>query len=787
MLKTHCGAGTMARRVGRHADAVFPSRNLRTGPLAASGLVLLLAGSLWGAESGLLDLGQGINAYNSRDFNSAASHLKTARSLTPLSDYVTYHLAYSQVVTGDIDGALNVLNTYRANPIASSPLHGKISLLYGRTLLDKREPDSSSRALNVLQTDYKLLPQPDGDFALGLAYEALGEQQQAALSYERVFYLYPNTDLAAQSWTAIERLRTTLGSNFPAATARQQLDRCEKWLTAKEYAKARQEYTTLADSFTGPEKDDAKVGIGVSDYLSGDSNRAFHYLKSLRVTRTEADAQRLYYLTESARKIGDDSEMMDAVQQLSERYALSVWRLKALIAAGNRYVLTNDREKYTPLFKAASDTFPIDSSTAYSHWKVAWDAYIGDKPERVTLLREQLERYPDDSRAGTALYFLGRIAESNQKYSEARAYYDRLSSQFPHYFYGVLARQRIREKTAEAMPDDDTATWLAGLNWPMHRDLSATEPNSATRLRIERARLLSGAGLPDIAEGELRFGAKTENEQPQLLAMELAQSADSPFRALRVMKSFSADYLSLPLDKAPVKFWQMLFPLPYKDDVFVNARDRGLDPFDVAALIRQESEFNPGAKSRANAYGLMQLRPATGRMVGRQQGMRTITTGLLLTPAVSIQLGTSYLRQQLDGWDGDWFRTLAAYNAGPGRVREWLMSSNFREPAEFVESIPFNETREYVQAVLRNADIYRELYSGKYALPPAKPAPAVKLASLVTPAEPKPAPRKASATSVAPKKVLVSNKRPAAAKTGASKKTVARGPSTKQQKKREPA
>src|SRR5438067_12159472 len=145
----------------------------------------------------------------------------------------------------------------------------------------------------------------------------------------------------------------------------------------------------------------------------------------------------------------------------------------------------------------------------------------------------------------------------------------------------------------------------------------------------------------------------------------------------------------------------------------------------------------------------MQLMPATGRMVGRQQGMGPVSASQLLNPAVSIKLGTQYLRQQLDNWDGDWFRTLAAYNAGPGRVHEWLMWSNFREPAEFVESIPFNETREYVQAVLRNADIYRELYSGKRALEPETPrrtAPAVKMASYVvkpaTPAHPATAAKK---------------------------------------------
>jgi soluble lytic murein transglycosylase len=747
----------------------------------ACALFLFAAPSAPAAEPGVTDLGQGINAYNSRDFIGALSHLKIARgasNINPLSDYVVYHLAYSEVLTGDVDGALGLLNAYRANPIDRSPLDGKITLLYGRTLLDKRDPDLSAKALRVLEDAYKTLPQPDGDFALGLAYEALGEQPQAALSYEKAFYGYPNTDLAAQSSTALERLRPALGKDFPTPTARQQLDRCEKWLDAKQYPKARPEYAALAESLTGPEKDDARVGIGKSDYLAGNFNAAFLYLKGLHVSRSEAEAERLYYLEEASRKTDNDTEMTAAVKQLDEHYPQSAWRLKALIAAGDNYLLTKDRERYIPLFKAAAEGFPDDGSTSYAHWKVAWDAYLSDKPERASLLREQVERYPDDSRAGTALYFLGRIAETGGKFGEARAYYDRISAQFPHFFYGVLARKQLRDKVAAATPDNDAVMWLEDVDWPVHRDLSATEPNAATERRIRRARLLADANLPDLAEAELRFGAKTDNEQPQLLAMELARSAESAFRALRVMKSFSADYLSMPLDKAPVPFWQMLFPLPYKDDVFVNARERGLDPWDVAALIRQESEFNPSAKSRANAYGLMQLRPPTGRMLGKQQGMGAVSTNSLLKPEVSIKLGTEYLRQQLSSWDGDWFRTLAAYNAGPGRVRQWLAGTNYREPVEFLESIPFTETREYIQAVLRNADIYRELYSkGNAPIPesPVKAQPPVQLASLVKPAVP-----------VHKKAVATPAKKPVPAKKAVPKKAVAADRSSTT-KKREPA
>jgi soluble lytic murein transglycosylase len=760
-------------------------------------LALLVAGTAHLADSAASELGEGIAAYNARNYKAAIPHLQAARDVSKLSDYADYYLGYAQLLTGDVDGALSTLNAYRASPIASSPLAGKIDVIYGRALLDKRDPQSTNKALNILQADYKLLPQPDGDFALGLAYEAQGEQQQAALSYQRVYYSWPNTDLAAQSATAIDRLRLALGKDFPSPPAAQQLERAEKWLAVKNYAKARAEYVSLADRLTPPEQASARVGIGVSDYLAGETAAAMRYLKSLHVDRSEADAQRLYYIEEAARKQDDDALTMDAVKDLGEHYPKSVWRLKALVSAGNRYLAMNDRARYEPMFKAAYETFPSDSSTAYCHWRVAWDSYLDNKPERVTLLRDQVETYPDDSRAGTALYFLGRIAEADGKPAEARAYYDRLTAQFPHYFYAVLGRERTRDKVAAASADADVKTWLADVDWPEHPDLSSTEPNDATKLRIDRTRLLREAGLPDVADAEMKFGVATGTEQPQLLALELAQSAESSFRALRIMKTFSGDYLSLPLENAPIRFWQMLFPLPYKDQVFESAKARGVDPFFVAALIRQESEFNPGAKSRANALGLMQLEPATGRMVGRQQGMGVVSASLLFDPGVSIRLGTQYLRGQLDSWDGDWYRTLAAYNAGPGRVHQWLKWSDYRDPVEFMESIPFTETREYVQAVLRNADMYRELYSGKHDREleaPRKELPPVKIADLVRPAN---APGKMTAVVSAsagkrtgPTTTLVANRRSTARSPGSKKaapKTVASTKKSASSKKRVPA
>jgi soluble lytic murein transglycosylase len=151
--------------------------------------------------------------------------------------------------------------------------------------------------------------------------------------------------------------------------------------------------------------------------------------------------------------------------------------------------------------------------------------------------------------------------------------------------------------------------------------------------------------------------------------------------------------------------------MPFSDDLRSNASRQDLDPYLVAALIRQESEFDPAAHSRAGARGLMQIMPATGQLLARKAGVRPFSSGKLYVPELSLQLGTLHLRGVLDQFENSLEYTLAAYNAGEHRVIEWVTWGNFDEPGTFVESIPFTETREYVQSVMRNMAVYRALYA----------------------------------------------------------------------------
>jgi soluble lytic murein transglycosylase len=156
-----------------------------------------------------------------------------------------------------------------------------------------------------------------------------------------------------------------------------------------------------------------------------------------------------------------------------------------------------------------------------------------------------------------------------------------------------------------------------------------------------------------------------------------------------------------------------MFPQPYWNELVTDSGRNGLDPFLVASLIRQESEFNPGAVSPAHAYGLMQLLASVGKANAKKEGLKTFQTAQLLNPEINLQLGTRNLKAVLDRFGEQPEYALAAYNAGDVPVRQWMGNGEYKDIAEFVESIPYTETREYVQAIMRNREMYRWLYSGK--------------------------------------------------------------------------
>jgi soluble lytic murein transglycosylase len=152
------------------------------------------------------------------------------------------------------------------------------------------------------------------------------------------------------------------------------------------------------------------------------------------------------------------------------------------------------------------------------------------------------------------------------------------------------------------------------------------------------------------------------------------------------------------------------YPLAFWDLIQQKAQDRGLDPYLVLALIRQESLFDTRARSPAAAIGLMQLIPPTAARVAKQLGLAAPSQETLFEPEVNLTLGTQYLKDLLQRYSNNWYKAIAAYNAGEAAVDRWEREIVTDDIEEFVERIPYVETRGYVKLVLRNHQIYKRLY-----------------------------------------------------------------------------
>ena len=284
----------------------------------------------------------------------------------------------------------------------------------------------------------------------------------------------------------------------------------------------------------------------------------------------------------------------------------------------------------------------------------------------------------------------------HDSFTEARAYYDAIVDHYPNTYYGLQARKRLkvhRVRTAEPAARD--LEFLKTVAWPAQPQSPSFIADRAAAKRLRRSRLLHLALLDDWAELELRFASRNDGGSAYVYAYELAKIAaarNAPDQAIRYVKQFAPGYLHLGFDDAPASFWHLAFPLPYRTALTTYSRQNGLDPYLVAALIRQESEFNVKAISHAKAYGLMQVLPSTGRQLARQLRIRHFSANDLLTPNRNLQLGTMYFRWLMKSLGDQEEQVLAAFNAGKSRVDRWNTWGPFHEQAEFIETIPFQET-----------------------------------------------------------------------------------------------
>lgn len=632
-------------------------------------------------------------------YGEAETNLKLARQAgAELADYADYFAARAYHESGDEKGAEALLHGFTERH-PDSIFTDEAPELEANVLLALNQAAAAERVL-AAAAGLALGDRPGFELAQAEVDAAMGLTSEAERGYKHLLLAHPLTQEAQ-----IARGKLTAMGAETHLTVAELRSLAEAYYKGGHYAEASEQYHALAR--TAGLDANTRNGFAVAAAACDLKLKTLRTpeVEALPDTQDENGARRLDLLLELARSKDDVDGQRRIVAEMMNRFPQSQWLAEALYSSGNMYLLRKEYPAAVEYYSYLATHFPESANAAAAHWKAAWLSYrLGQYGDAARLFDEQIRRYPAAKETVSAIYWRARLYETQDRRGDlAAAGYKTVIRAYQHYFYAQLARQRLAalgNMAAAAQPQLD--------RFQPQPVPTLDDSFPAESPHLAKAKLVANAGLNDYIAQEI--AADPDSSSWSALAeAQIYSSYGETYRAMRALKRALPYAATASIRSIPLSYWRILFPEPWWETITEESARNNLDPYLVASLIRQESEFNPTAISRANAYGLMQLLPSVGRAMARQEGMSHFQTFQLLDPVTNIRLGTRYLRQTLDKFGGEPIYALAAYNAGDDRVTDWQAAGPYQGLDEFVESIPFTETREYVQAILRNEETYKAI------------------------------------------------------------------------------
>ena len=384
-----------------------------------------------------------------------------------------------------------------------------------------------------------------------------------------------------------------------------------------------------------------------------------------------------------------------AYDSVAKRFPGTPWAEEALLDAAFFYARDGRDGEALPYWRRLYEQYPQGRYADPSAFRVGWAELRAKNFDKAAEIFQAAAKKSGSNLWRPAfLYWAGRAQREAGHEDQARALFEEVLTRYKHAYHGLRARAALGR-----LPGGASSTHPAPPE-------GLTEVPEPLRTRVRNLLLIERL---DDAMAEL--SAAPPGPQVQATRSWIFWRQHQLRPAITAMKRAYPEWMTEMGEQLPDAVWQILFPLQFQDQLTANATEAGVDPALVAAVIQQESTFDPGAVSAVGAHGLMQLMPPTGRALARGLGVRRLTVAQLHDPATGLKLGTRYLKEMIDRFGGKVERALAAYNAGPHRVAVWNLAHPGLTAEEFVDTIPFSETRIYVMTILAAQEQYRRIYS----------------------------------------------------------------------------
>lgn len=542
------------------------------------------------------------------------------------------------------------------------------------------------------------------DFAryrAGLSYERAGLPAEAAERFSQVEIYHPLSPYAEASRSRLKRM----GFSVRKATALELFTRAGVFFDKKDYSSAASSYKALLDAY--PSSDHAPqalLKLGMCYYRSGMSASAAKIFESAKSIFPEA----LFYQGQALFNRGNIPDAFAQFSRIAEFFPESELASEAQLKVADYYSKNGYEDLADNLYAAIIKRFPRGSAVADASWKLGFSHYSKGRYDLAySVLGEAFEKAPNSPVTASCLFWQAKSAEKMGIKEAAEKILEKTALLYPNTYYGYRAADRLNMD----LPKVKTVS-VPVMTFDY---VQADRPHWAKFCELMKARIYDHAF--DEAEAFYAEASSTQEKRKARVAMASVLAAQNNYQQSIRLAEIEVREGLLSGDPDIGGAMAVSYPRWYGQYVEKYSGQFGVEPSLMYALIREESRFNPRGLSRAFAHGLTQIMPSTGRGIARNLGIRPYNTSRLFEPELNVRMGTYYLSTQLQNFKGDKHLALAAYNGGSGNVRRWIKKNGFSDIDEFVENIPYRETRGYVKKVLESYWQYKRIYETDTAPP----------------------------------------------------------------------
>ncbi|MGB9735189.1 MAG: transglycosylase SLT domain-containing protein [bacterium] len=623
---------------------------------------------------------------------------------TGMEDYIAWYLANSYIKTSNYNSAINVLQTI-AHTYTMSVFYKPAILLMGECMTKDRQYNKAIQLYSDHITDPDFFSQlPQLLIQRAALYISDNNIDKGIKDYVRVYTSFPDSSYATIAFHALSSITDVSTLNIDHSSIASLLMMDGKYSAAIPELELAIN-TCKQTNNSGEGLSSLYLNLGMAYYYTGKYNNAIQVLRQANLynDKKKHEPEILFWLGKAFTKYGDienAKKVFLKVAHLNSSYTpMAMYRLSQI------YQQTSDQTSTEYWLKrlAGLDTpFSI-----LADWELGWYYYRQANFNNAIYYFNKLEhsKYSDESEKTKAMYWKARTLLKTGEVQHSEKIFFKIINENPFSYYSVMSNLWFDENTLDFSP----------------KDLVLPEPfitpgDFAFNYHYSRYAFLNAVGFKKEAIDELNAASSLNlTKEEAFLLCHAYYKNDHYFDSLYLARTRFSDKLKT-LDNETLPVWFYSYPLGYANILKGYKEKYGIDPLILYALILQESKFNPDAISNAGALGIMQIMPATAKRAAKNINLEPFSRELLFDPQINIGIGTWYFNNLMIRYKGNYVLSLAAYNAGEKAVDTWLKNSTDCNTDEFIEDIPFEETRHYIKNILSNLVAYAKIYGGSINL-----------------------------------------------------------------------